>query len=140
MVNDIVNGIVTKLASTFDESIVIYTEGAQKDLAAPCFFVKVQKANRKRMMSNRYYLEHSFELMYYPGTVNKNSEMLNIAARLPELEYIMSGEKLLHGTKLNYEIIDEILHFYLQYNCFAYISEVEVEKMQSLTVKNEIGG
>ncbi|MDF2873103.1 MAG: hypothetical protein K0R05_4678 [Anaerocolumna sp.] len=139
MVNDIVNGIVTMLESTFGEGILIYTEGVQKDFTMPCFLVKLIKGSRKQMMGNRFYLEHSFDIQYYPGPMNKNKEILEIVPRLSVLEYITSDGKLLRGTKLNYEITEEILHFYVQYNCFAYITKEEIDKMQSLTVKNGIG-
>lgn len=139
MVKDIVNGIVTMLEATYGEDIHIYTDGVQNELTMPCFLVKLIKGSRKQMMSNRLYLEHSFNIQYYPGTVNKNSEISEIVPGLSALEYITSDGKLLRGTKMNYEITEEILHFYVQYNFFAYTTKEEIDKMQSLNVKNEIG-
>ena len=138
MVKDIVNGIVTMLEATYGEDIHIYTDGVQNELTMPCFLVKLIKGSRKQMMSNRLYLEHSFDIQYFPGTVNKNSEISEIVPGLSALEYIMSDGKLLRGTKMNYEITEEILHFYVQYNCFAYTSKEESDKMQSFNVKSDL--
>ena len=138
MENDIVNGIVAMLEATYGEDIHIYTDGVQNELTMPCFLVKLIKGSRKQMMSNRLYLEHSFDIQYFPGTVNKNSEISEIVPGLSALEYIMSDGKLLRGTKMNYEITEEILHFYVQYNCFAYTSKEESDKMQSFNVKSDL--
>jgi hypothetical protein len=62
--------------------------------------------------------------------------MNEIASRLYQLEYIdKKKNSLLRGTKLKYRIIDEVLHFFIDYNFYAYLTKEEADKMQSIKVK-----
>lgn len=140
MVNDIINGIVIKIDSLFGDDAVIYTEGVEQDFQEPCFYVKLLRASQKQVLNNRYYLEHSFDVHYFHGTADKNAEMHDVASKLIGLEYIISGVSLKRGTKMSYEIVDGVLHYYVQYNHYAYLTKEEVEKMQSISVHNGIGG
>lgn len=140
MVNDIINGIAIKIDSLFDDNAVIYTEGVEQDFQEPCFYVKLLRAGHKQVFNNRYYMEHSFDVHYFPGSAVKNEEIHDIASKLIGLEYITSGGSLKRGTKMSYEIVDGVLHYFVQYNYFAYLTKEEVEKMQSISVYNGIGG
>lgn len=140
MVNDIINGIAIKIDSLFDDNAVIYTEGVEQDFQEPCFYVKLLRASQKQVLNNRYYLEHSFDVHYFPGTADKNAEMHDTALKLAGLEYITSSGSLIRGTKMRYEIVDGVLHYFVQYNYFAYLTKEEVERMQSISVHNGIGG
>lgn len=140
MVNDIIDGIVIKIDSLFGDDSTIYTESIEQDFDEPCFYVRMLKASGKLIQNNRYFLEHSFDVHYFPGTADKNAEIHGIADKLYSLEYITSGSSLHRGTKMNYEIVDEVLHFYVQYNYFAILTQEEVEKMQTVKVNNGTGG
>lgn len=139
MVNDIIDGIVIKIDSIFDDAI-IYTEEVEQDFSEPCFFVRLLKASQKQVLNNRYYLQHSFDVHYFPGTADKNTEVYDAASKLSSLEYIISDDNLIRGTKMNYQVIDGVLHYFIDYNYYAYLSKEEVEKMQSISVHNGIGG
>ena len=115
MVNNIIDGIVIKIDSLFNNA-VIYTEEIKQDFTEPCFYIKLLRASQRQILNNRYYLEHSFDVHYFPGTADKNTEMYDVASKLAGLEYIISGSELKRGTKMNYETVDDVLHFYVQYN------------------------
>ncbi len=140
MVNDIINGIVIKIDSLFGNDSVIYTENIEQDFQEPCFYVKLLSANQKQILNNRYYLQHSFDIHYFPGTADKNFEMFETASKLSALEYITSDGNLIRGTKINYQVIDGVLHYLIDYNYYVYLSKEEAEKMQTLSVHNGIGG
>ncbi|WP_313132639.1 phage tail terminator family protein [Anaerocolumna sp.] len=140
MVNDIINGITIKIDSLFDDNAVTYTEGVEQDFQEPCFYVKLLRASQKQVLNNRYYLEHSFDVHYFPGTADKNAEMHDAASKLAGLEYITSGDSLKRGTRMSYEIVDGVLHYFVQYNYYAYLTKEEVERMQNISVHNGIGG
>lgn len=140
MVNDIISGIVIKIDSLFGDDTIIHTEGVEQDFQEPCFYVKLLRASQKQVLNNRYYLEHSFDVHYFPGTADKNAEMHDAASKLIGLEYITSGGSLKRGTKKSYQIVDGVLHYYVQYNYYAYLTKEEAEKMQSISVHNGIGG
>lgn len=140
MVNSIIDGIVLKLDSIFGNDSVIHTESIEQGLEEPCFYVALLASRQKLFFNNRYYLEHSFDVHYFPGTADKNAEMHDVATKLSGLEYITSDGNLLRGTDLNCEIVDGVLHFFVQYNYYAYLTKEEVEKMQAVRINSGIGG
>lgn len=140
MVNNIIDGILIKLDSVFGADSVIYTENIEQDFQEPCFYVKLLSASHKLILNNRYYLQHSFDIHYFPGATDKNAEMYDAATKLSALEYITSGGNLIRGTKMNYQTVDGVLHYFVDYNYYAYLSKEEAEKMQTLSVHNGIGG
>lgn len=124
-----------KIDSIFGDTSVIYTENIEQDLQEPCFYVQLLAASNRQVFNNRYYLEHSFDVHYFPGTADKNYEMNEVASKLQGLEYIDKKGRLLRGTKLKYRIIDGILHFFVDYSFYAYLTKEEVDKMQSIKIK-----
>lgn len=140
MANDIIDGIVIKIDSLFGDDTVIYTEGIEQDFQEPCFYIKLLRVSQKQILNNRYYLEHTFDVHYFPGAADKNAEMYDMASKLAGLEYITSGGSLKRGTRMSYEIVDGVLHYFVQYNYYAYLTKEEVEKMESISVHNGIGG
>jgi hypothetical protein len=140
VVNNIINGIVIKIDSLFGNNTIIYTEEVEQEFKEPCFYVKLLRASHRQILNNRYYLEHSFDVHYFPGTADKNAEMFDTATKLSALEYITIGGSLVRGTKINYQTVDGVLHYFVNYNYYAYLSKEEAEKMQTLSVHNGIGG
>jgi len=57
------------------------------------------------------------------------------------LEYItlINGD-LVHGTEMHYEVIDGVLHFFVNYNLFVKKAEIPVDGMETLTVNNDVKG
>jgi hypothetical protein len=140
MVNDIIDGIVIKLDSMFGDDSVIHTESIEQGFTEPCFYVTLLASNQTLFHNNRYYLQNFFDVQYFPSTAEKNSEAHGVATRLYNLEFITAGGSLKRGTKMSYKIIDEVLHFFVQYNFYAYLTKEEVEKMQSIKVKGGLYG
>ena len=57
--------------------------------------------------------------MYFPNATGNNAEMFTVAETLMEcLDFksrLPNGD-LLHGTSMNYEIVDDVLHFMVNFN------------------------
>ncbi len=135
MVNDIISSIILKLDTLFGEDSVIHRESIEQGFKSPCFFVKMLTTSHKLVLNNRYFFRHSFDIHYFPGDGKKNAEMYLAGDKLYNLEYISNGNDLIRGTGMRYEIIDDVLHFFVQYNYYAYLSKEEAEKMQSIDIK-----
>ena len=77
--------------------------------------------------------------MYSPGN---NAEMITVAGTMVEaLDFISlpNGDQL-HGTSVNYEIVDNVLHFFVNYN-LPMIRPAEETYMETLeTEVGTIGG
>ncbi|HEK5039646.1 TPA: hypothetical protein SOL92_003958, partial [Clostridioides difficile] len=63
---------------------------------------------------------------------DKNFEINEIAEMLlEELEYIEIDGDLVRGTNMNFEIIDNVLHFFVDYNYFT-IKNNDTNKMDTV--------
>lgn len=117
MVNDIINGISTKLNSTFGEGYKIYDVNVEQGLKKPCFFIKLLTAITTPYMGKRKKREYPFDVHYFPNDETDNVEMMAMGDNLMEaLEYItlLNGDTV-RGHDMTYEIIDGVLHFNITY-------------------------
>jgi len=134
MLNKLIDGIAIKLDQEF--GFEIYKEAIKQGLNEPCFFILLVTSNQKQMIGKRYFREQPFDIHYFPSTDSKNTECLDMVDRLNDvLEYITLDTDLFHGTKMRYEIIDDVLHFFVNYDFHVYKESVmAVDPMENLTV------
>lgn len=141
MTNKIKESIAIRLNSEFGEDFTIYTEPIKQGFKEPCFFIKLLNSKQKQILGKRYFKEHSFDVHYFPSNNDKNSEINNMEERLNDsLEYITLEDAYIRGSKIHSEYVDEVLHFFVNYNLFI-LKEHEIsEPMETLKVKNGLKG
>lgn len=142
MVNNLIDGISIKLNQVFGDGVDIYSETVKQGLKEPCFFITVLNPSQSKMIKGRYFRQHPFDVHYFPTESDKkNEEMQRVASDLLDgLEYItLTNGDLVHGTNMNYEIVDGVLHFFVQYNMFVKKIEV-VDDMETLTIETDVKG
>lgn len=116
MVNEIIKGIAVAINSIFGDEIEIYKDNVTQGLKEPCFFIAILKPEVTPLIGTRSIRNNSFDIQYFPK--ESNTEMLDVAEKLiNSLEFItlLNGD-ILHGTGVSYEIIDNVLHFFISYN------------------------
>ena len=87
IVNDIKDAISIQLNQVFGHEI--YSKNVEQGLEPPCFFIKTLNPSRKQMIGNRYYLEVSFDIHYFPSVQGDNDELDEVGTSLfNDLEYI----------------------------------------------------
>ncbi|HCP7239862.1 TPA: hypothetical protein OE977_003834, partial [Clostridioides difficile] len=116
MLNNIIDGISIKLDKTFGESYTIYSEDVEQGINEPCFFIVPLNPSKVSYPSGRTLKKNSFDVHYFPKSNDKSFEINEIAEMLlEELEYIEIDGDLVRGTNMNFEIIDNVLHFFVDY-------------------------
>ncbi|MCC0658337.1 hypothetical protein IC175_17415 [Clostridioides sp. ES-S-0123-01] len=132
MINNIIDGISVKLDKSFGDSYTIYSEDVEQGINEPCFFIVPINSSKTSYPSGRELKKNSFDVHYFPKSNDKSFEINEIAEMLlEELEYINVNEDLVRGTNMNYEIIDNVLHFFVDYNYFTMKSN-NTEKMSDV--------
>ncbi|GGD95127.1 phage tail terminator family protein [Paenibacillus nasutitermitis] len=133
-INRIYEGLVAHLEELFPE-IDIYGEDGAGDGQPPCIIVKLAKVVQSQELNNRYRRMHTFDIAYKPagGTAG---EISDIAERLYEhLALIGIEGARYHGTNMKHEVVENMLHFAVDYT-FPVIKEQPREPlMQSMQVK-----
>lgn len=135
MVNEIIKGVSVKLNTTFGDHYKIYRNDVKQGLKQPCFFIAVLKPELSPLIGRRYMSRNPLDVHYIPADSGNNAEMHTVADDLMEsLEFITlpNGDQL-HGTSMNFEVVDGVLHFFVNYN-LPLIKLAEGTSMNTLNV------
>lgn len=141
MINTLIKAISIALDAEFQEKEYgIHAEIIKQDLEEPCFFISCINPTRKLFFGKRYFMQNQFVIQYFPESEEDlQSECNAVAERMFEcLECIAdtTGE-VFRGTKMNYQVIDDVLNFFVNYDCFVYRVEQEVS-MESMEAKEMV--
>lgn len=139
MENKIITGISQKLFETFGLDYKIYTENVEQFLNPPCFYVELLQSSMQQIVSRRYRLENLFDIHFFTNENEPKNDFRRVADVLYDaLEYISVDNDLVRGLGMHYEIVDDVLHFFVSYNLIL-IKTIEPEdKMETLKTRGEI--
>ena len=150
MLNKIITGISQALDAEFNsenEEYIIHTENVEQGLDEPCFFIFSLKPSSKQLVGNRYERKYPFDIHFFPdtelvdGISTINNQINEVTERLfTALEYITVDNSLVRGTSINAEIVDNVLHFFINFNMIVKKETDPIETMGSLTIKQKLGG
>ncbi|RRJ62405.1 hypothetical protein EHV15_05150 [Paenibacillus oralis] len=115
--------------------IRIMGEEIKQGLNPPCFFVRLLEPEHTQELGRRYMRLHPFAVRYY-GVDRANEDYYDMAERLTSvLQQINVNDVLVRGSEMNFEIVDEVLHFFVNYNFLVWEPAPDIPKMQELDVQ-----
>ena len=118
MLNEIIKGISMALNTAFGDRYEIFQNDIEQGLEKHGFFIQVLKPELSPLLGRRSMKRNPFDVMYFPTAPGNNAEMFTVAETLMEaLDFItLPNGDLLHGTSVNYEVVDNVLHYFVNYN------------------------
>ena len=136
-VNAVRDSVITALDQSFPD-IKKYGEEIKQGFEEPCFFVKLFPVSQDQIIGRRYLRNHAFDIHYFAKT---NEALHDMADQLyDKMELIGLDDGLARGTKMRHEIVDCVLHFFVNYNFHVYKESDVVDPMEILTVNNNLKG
>jgi hypothetical protein len=73
--------------------------------------------SQDKELGNRYKRYHAFDIHYFPATAFSNEECHEIAEQLYEkLEYLAVNNGVIRGEKMNHQVEENVLHFFVDYD------------------------
>ena len=130
--NDLKDAISITLDTEFPNAD-IHTENIKQGFQEPCFFIKVLTSNLDREVGRRYKKHMYLDIHYFSDSEEVNRDCENIASRLNELlDYINVRGSLLRSRNKHHEIVDGVLHFFLEFNYFMMKEKDIVPIMKTL--------
>lgn len=134
MLNEIISGISRALNETFGDGYEIYTDDVEQGLTEPCFFIDVLKPEQTPFVGTRALRRNPFDIHYFPKTPGDNAECYAVAEKLMfGLAYVvMADGDMIRGTNMGYEVVDKVLHFFVNYNMVVY-QHIDRPTMETLT-------
>lgn len=144
MINSIIEAISISLNEEFGDGYETHMEEIKQGLKEPCFFITCLNPTTELFLGRRYFRTNQFCIQYFPETNEKQRECNGVAERMLQcLEYItIYGEdKPIMGTKMKYEVVDGVLNFFVNYDCFIRKTEQQtpMESLQASTSVKEGG-
>lgn len=118
MVNSLIIAISIKLNATFGDGFRVYKDDVEQGLQEPCFFISTLKPSLKPLLGGRAFQTNPFDIHYFPQNAGDNGELFSIAEQLLdvlEMITLQDGDRI-RGTDRSYEIMDGVLHFFVQFN------------------------
>ena len=133
MITDIINGIAIKLKQAHPNT-TIYRESVPQGLKEPCFIILPLEPTQEAKLPNRYWRTYPFDIHFFPKSTDApKAEMYAMAEALFfELEHIFCCENVVRGAKMRYEIVDNVLHFFVNYDMFVKQKVTAPEFMQTI--------
>lgn len=135
MLNEIIKGVSMKLNTVFGEKYKIYQNDVRQGLKKPCFFLAVLNPTLTPLTGRRYMSRNPLDVQFIPADDTKNAKLYEVGWELmAALEYIkLPGGDSLRGTSLNFEVVDGVLHCFVNYN-LPLNKPTEEVKMETLDV------
>jgi len=86
----------------------------------------------KKYIGTRSLRKNQFVIQYFPHSDDRKGECYDVGEKMLEcLEVIPVDGFLLRGTEMKFEIVDGVLHFFVDYNAFSH-KEQQKETMGSM--------
>ena len=118
MLNETIEAIAITLHGVFGDGYEIYRDSVQQGLQEPCFLIGILKPEITPIIGNRLMERNPFDIQYFPNKQGDHTELFMVAKKLMlSLDFLtlQNGDKL-RGIHMSYEIIDHVLHFFVQYS------------------------
>ena len=137
MIQHIIDGICIKLNETFGDAYTIYTEAVKQGLKEPCFIVRLVNPVSKTELGRRYLRQNLFAIHYLPKSSEEpKAECYRVLEELYlAMEYITVNGDLQRGVGMRSELVDDVLHIYVNYNMYVHIPQ-DYESMAELVEHN----
>ena len=118
MLNEIIKGVSMALNTAFGDGYEIHQNDVAQGLEEPCFLIQILKPELSPLLGRRSLKRNPLDILYFPTAPGQNAEMITVAETLMDcLRFItLPNGDLLHGTSMNYEIVDNVLHFMVNFN------------------------
>ncbi len=139
MINDLMTGISQAIRREFPETThSIYTEETEQVMQIPYFFILCVSQSHNAKLDNRFFLDSSFDVQYYPK-VGCN-ECWEVAEQLRGLlEEVLVDGSLVRGNNMSYKVENGVLHFVIDYNLPMIYEKEAVELMGGVTIYGKTG-
>ncbi len=139
MINQIIDGICVAINSSFGDDYEIYTESVEQGLQEPCFSIVCLNPTTDQFLGTRYFRQNQFCIHYFPSSKDKRAEYYSVIEKLNDALEIIDVEGVkIRGTNMNAEIVDDMLHFFVNYDMFVYKQKEPIPNMETAAYGTEV--
>lgn len=137
---DVVKEICNALRTQYPENQYdVYTESIEQGFTEPCFAIHQLRADVTPYPNRRTEIVQHFDVRFFPEGERPREQCRAVAETLT---FLLRQLASLRGTVLNWEITDDVLHFFVSYRQFVreIPEDIPMENLQtSVGTENENG-
>lgn len=132
---DVVKEICNALRTQYPENQYdVYTESIEQGFTEPCFAIHQLRADVTPYPNRRTEIVQHFDVRFFPEGERPREQCRAVAETLT---FLLRQLASLRGTVLNWEITDDVLHFFVSYRQF--VRELPEEyRMEILQLKTGV--
>lgn len=132
---DVVKEICNALRTQYPENQYdVYTESIEQGFTEPCFAIHQLRADVTTYPNRRTEIVQHFDVRFFPEGERPREQCRAVAETLT---FLLRQLASLRGTGLNWEITDDVLHFFVSYRQF--VRELPEEyRMEVLQLKTGV--
>ena len=140
MISTILESISVALYTEFGDRYEIHREAKRQGLTEPCFFIQYLNPSVRLFFGKRYFRRNPFCIQYFPeDSLHETEECCAVAERLFRcLKCLEVDGNQVWGTERNYEVVDGILHFFVNYDLFVYKAEESAGMMEGVSMGTSV--
>ena len=141
MINTIMEAISIALDAEFGDGYETYIEEMSQDMDGHAFFIQCPNPTDRLFLGKRHFRRNQFCIQYFPlSEDNRNRECYEVLERMEScLEYIDVDGPMM-GTKMNGKVVDGVLNFFVNYDCFVYRWGGAVPMMEEASSETHVKG
>nr|WP_304970928.1 hypothetical protein [uncultured Acetatifactor sp.] len=141
MINTIMEAISVALDAEFGDGYETYIEEISQDMDGHAFFIQCPNPTDRLFLGKRYFRQNQFCIQYFPlSEDDRNRECYEVLERMNLcLEYIDVDGPMM-GTKMNGKVVDGVLSFFVNYDCFVYRRGEAVPMMEEVSSETHVKG
>lgn len=114
---DVVKEIRNALRTQYpEERYDVYTEGIEQGFTEPCFAIHQLRADVTPYPNRLTEIVQHFDVRFFPEGERPREQCRAVAETLT---FLLRRLASLRGTGLNWEITDDVLHFFISYRQFV---------------------
>lgn len=148
MTDLLTDAIGRALTREFGEGYRVYDEEIRQGLERPCFFISCENPSERLFLGSRYLRENRFRIMFFPEEESRAKKSCrNTAERLFGCLRLLDAQgELFMGRRMNSNIENGILSFFVSYDTFLYRSSDKAPVMGGMSgrvsarSRTQIGG
>jgi len=134
-INDVRQAVIDTLSSLFP-AIVVSGEEQVPAPEEPYVYVNLSSVTQTRGTAGRFIRTHAFDLQYYSSS---NQDRHSVADQMYEgLEWIDLNGTPVQETRMKHEILDKVMHFYVEYDVHVKRADGEAAKMQTMKQEGKL--
>ncbi len=131
--NKILDGISLAIRGEWPDR-QIFSDEVQQGLKPGDFNIILITSSQKQIVGERYQRTPLFDVLYYPKKGREECyEVADILSLLLNVISLPTGD-LIRGTGLDFEVIDNVLHFYVRYTHYVRRTDPG-DPMETLEIK-----